>query len=40
LPILTDHIGTLPMVASEFVWIIVVLCFVLAGQVVVERAEA
>jgi hypothetical protein len=39
LPIPTDRIGTLPMGVSEFVWIIVALCFVLAGQVVVERAE-
>ncbi len=38
-PIPTNHIGALPLVISNGVWILVALLFVLAAQLVVERTE-
>jgi ABC-type transport system involved in multi-copper enzyme maturation permease subunit len=38
-PIPVEHIGSLPMVASNLIWISVALLFVFAAQLVVERAE-
>ncbi len=38
-PIPTNHVGALPLVISNGVWILVALLFVLAAQLVVERTE-
>jgi hypothetical protein len=38
-PIPADRIGSLPMVISNGVWILVALLFVFGGQFVVERTE-
>ncbi len=38
-PIPVEHIGSLPMVASNLIWIFVALLFVFAAQLAVERAE-
>jgi hypothetical protein len=39
MPIPTNHIGALPLVISNGVWILVALLFVLVAQFVVERTE-
>jgi hypothetical protein len=39
MPIRAEHIGTLPMIISNVIWILVALLFVFAAQIVVERAE-
>jgi ABC-type transport system involved in multi-copper enzyme maturation permease subunit len=39
MPIPTNHIGGLPIVISNGVWILVALLFVFAAQLVVERTE-
>jgi len=38
-PIPVEHFGSLPIVASNLIWIFVALLFVFAAQLVVERAE-
>jgi hypothetical protein len=39
MPIPTNHIGALPLVMSNAVWIAVSLLFVFAAQLVIERSE-
>ena len=38
-PIPTNHIGTLPVIISNGIWILLAISFVIAGQLVVERTE-
>jgi predicted Co/Zn/Cd cation transporter (cation efflux family) len=38
-PVPANHIGTLPVMISNVIWIFVALLFVFAAQLVVERAE-
>ena len=39
LPVPVDRIGTLPLVSSDLIWMIIALLFVFTAQLIVERAE-